>query len=330
MIGRARPPVRSSETVVAELLEQQRRRFATLDPGLPEAAAPPPGEIVVTPSPAGDAAGVAGEHSWPAGSGPLLWSAVHVGELHPVVGDTGATGLDALLGAWRSRFGPRLHEADSAAVVTWPSADVAATRVFLDRGLAPLAVLAVRPNTPLRPGPGAEVDPDLRIRRAGPSDLEACVALALEELHYSSQVGGSIVRPDAAQMKRTTLRDRLARGEPTWIARRASSGAVVGMLECGQADAAPGTWLGTLLPPGRWGYVNCASVLSRERGHGVGRALVAAALPVLQHPDGAACRGTYLYYNPPNPVSSVFWPRQGYRPLWTLWETRPAFRLRPS
>jgi hypothetical protein len=48
-------------------------------------------------------------------------------------------------------------------------------------------------------------------------------------------------------------------------------------------------------------------------------------MPGLQPPG---TRGTYLYYNPPNPISSVFWPRQGYRPLWTLWEVRPATALR--
>jgi len=42
----------------------------------------------------------------------------------------------------------------------------------------------------------------------------------------------------------------------------------------------------------------------------------------------AGVTGTYLYYNPPNPLSSVFWPRQGYRPLWTIWETRPGWALR--
>jgi hypothetical protein len=38
--------------------------------------------------------------------------------------------------------------------------------------------------------------------------------------------------------------------------------------------------------------------------------------------------GTYLYYNPTNPLASVFWHRQGYRPLWTTWEVRPAAALR--
>jgi hypothetical protein len=44
------------------------------------------------------------------------------------------------------------------------------------------------------------------------------------------------------------------------------------------------------------------------------------------HREGTA--GTFLYYNPPSPLASIFWPRQGYRPLWTSWELRPASALR--
>jgi GNAT superfamily N-acetyltransferase len=161
------------------------------------------------------------------------------------------------------------------------------------------------------------------LRRAREDDLEACVELAMHEIAYSSTVGGSVLRPDAEAVKRTALRERFARDEPIWVAER--DGRVVGLLECGLTDATPGTWLAGLLPTGRWGYVNCASVLPGRRGHGVGHALVTTALPSLE-PPGA--RGTYLYYNPPNPLSSVFWPRHGYRPLWTLWEVRPASALR--
>ena len=326
MIGRSRP-VPPSRAVLEDLLERQRHRFAALDPHLPVPTVPQAAELMVVPSPAGDVAAAVTEHSWPPGHGALLWSAAHVTELYPVPADTGAPGWDALLGTWRARFGSRLHERDSAAVVTWPSRDVTATRVLLDHGLAPLAVLAVRPPGP---APAPPADPSLTVRRAGPADLEACVALAMEELAYSSLVGGSVMRPEATQVKRTTLRDRLGRGEPTWLAER--GGRPVGLLECGRAEASPGTWLATLLPPGRWGYVNCATVTTHARGGGVGRALLAAALPVLDHDDDPAAgpgRGSYLYYNPPNPLSSVFWPRAGYRPLWTLWETRPAAALRP-
>jgi predicted N-acetyltransferase YhbS len=76
---------------------------------------------------------------------------------------------------------------------------------------------------------------------------------------------------------------------------------------------------------GRWGYVNCLSVLPGERGVGVGQELMAVAHREL---GGAGTVGSFLYYHPSNPLSSVFWARQGYRPLWTTWEVRPAGALR--
>ena len=90
------------------------------------------------------------------------------------------------------------------------------------------------------------------------------------------------MRPEAEAVKRTALRERWGRDEPIWVAER--DGRMIGLLECGLTDASPGSWLAGLLPVGRWGYVNCASVLPGRRGQGVGHALVAAALPGLQPP----------------------------------------------
>lgn len=325
MIGRPGPAPtpsgRAPELVLAEVLLEQQERFDALDPMLPAAVPPPPGDLVVTGDATREVTGVVTHHTWPTGSGPLLWSAAEVTELHPVLGGAGADAAHALMREWRSRIGTRtLSASDSAAMVTWPSRDAAATRVFLDHGLVPLAVLAIRPPAP----PAAPADTGApAVRRAGRVDLDACVRLAMAEVTYSSQVGGSVVRPHAEAVKRHALRERLERGDPVWLAER--DGVAVGMLECGHSDVTLGSWLAGLLPSGRWGYVNCASVLPDQRGAGAGRALVAAALPELQAPG--VC-GTYLYYNPPNPLSSVFWPRQGYRPLWTLWEVRPAAALR--
>ena len=33
---------------------------------------------------------------------------------------------------------------------------------------------------------------------------------------------------------------------------------------------------------------------------------------------------TLLHYEQVNPLSGPFWHQQGYRPLWTTWEARPA------
>jgi hypothetical protein len=35
-----------------------------------------------------------------------------------------------------------------------------------------------------------------------------------------------------------------------------------------------------------------------------------------------------LHYEQTNPLSAPFWSRQGYRPLWTSWESRPACAVR--
>ncbi|WP_367137101.1 N-acetyltransferase family protein [Saccharothrix sp. HUAS TT1] len=301
------------------LVEAQGARFAGVDPLLPPVVAPPDGDVITAALPDGArVAGVLQRQVHDRRSPARLWSATEVWELTPLLGGTGAAGMDVLLRAWRKRLdllGPA--ERDSACVLTWPSRDAEATRALLDHGLVPLTVIAVRQTAP-PPVAGAAT-----IRRATPADLDAVVTLALAELRYSSMVGSTVHRPDAVALKRRTLAERLTAGGPVWLAER--DGIAVGLAECAMVTSEPGNWTATRLPHGRWGYVNCVSVLPGARGTGVGRQLMAHAHREL-HRLGAV--GTYLYYNPPNPLSSVFWPRQGYRPLWTMWEVRPAGALR--
>jgi GNAT superfamily N-acetyltransferase len=187
----------------------------------------------------------------------------------------------------------------------------------------PLSVLAVRTGDADAKAPecGAAV------RRARPADLDGVVALAMAEMRYSARVGGTVLRPDAEAMKRTALRYRLTNeADPVWLAE--SRGSVTGLAECTVVDVpTPRPFGGARYPvrPGRWGYVNCLSVPDSARHRGVGRSLMARAHGELSR---LGTRGSYLYFNPANPLSSVFWPRQGYRPLWTVWEVRPARALR--
>lgn len=311
-------------TVAGHLREAQAARFAGLDPLLPAGAPDPDGDVVTAALPSGKrVAGVLRRTEHGPGSPVSLWSARDRWELHPLVGDDVDTGLDALLRAWRQlmdKVGPPGE--DSACVITWPSRDVEATRVLLTHGFQPLAVLAVRRSNeptapPTRPPTG------LTIRRATERDLDVAVSLALAELRYSAMVGNTIVRPDAEDIKRTTIGYRIGQQDPIWLAER--DGVPVGLAECWLTDSVADPRRRFPVPPGRWGYVNLVSVLPGARGGGVGQALMAWAHGEL-HRAGAT--GTYLYYNPPNPLSSVFWPRQGYRPLWTTWELRPAGALR--
>ncbi|MGH3492904.1 MAG: GNAT family N-acetyltransferase, partial [Sciscionella sp.] len=213
---------------------------------------------------------------------------------------------------------------DSACVLTLPSRDVAAAQVLLRAGFMPLSTLAVTGGA--RPARRhGRLPAELRIRRAGPADLAAVLHLALAELRYSVEVSGVVERTDSETLKRVALRYRLSTADPVWLAER--HGEAVGLLESAVSDVDREASRPPLLRPGRWSFVNCLSVLPGVRGTGVGSQLVAAANR--EFIERGSDRG-YVYYSSFNPLSSVFWPRHGYRPLWTTWELRPsAALLRP-
>jgi GNAT superfamily N-acetyltransferase len=311
-------------TVARSLREAQAARFAGLDPLLPPAAPDPDGDVLTAALPSGRrVAGVLNRTVHGPGSPTSLWSARDRWELFPLVGDDVGPGLDALLRAWRQLMDKvGVPDQDSACVVTWPSRDAPGSQVLLAHGFQPLAVLAVRrPRGPA--APATVMPPGVAIRRATERDLDVAVSLALVELRYSAMVGNTIVRPDADDIKHATLGYRIGHDDPIWLAER--DGVTVGLAECWLTDAVVDTQRRFPVPPGRWGYVNLVSVLPGARGGGVGQALMSWAHRELHR---AGVMGTYLYYNPPNPLSSVFWPRQGYRPLWTTWEIRPSGALR--
>ncbi|RKT82160.1 Acetyltransferase (GNAT) family protein [Saccharopolyspora antimicrobica] len=305
-----------------ELLQAQCALFAELDPQLPERYPVPRGEPLVARTAGGDAVAGIVARTWnPPGSVHSLWQPASVFELFPLIGEHSAAGMSALLAAWRDHLHEQgAPERDSACLVTWPSRDVRTAKALLDGGFTPLSCLAVRPPTP--PCTFTELSGTVTVRRAGPADLDAVVELTLLELEYAALVGSSTYRPDAPQLKRTAARVRLHSSDPVWLAER--DGVPVAVAECGWVDADLSA-AGHRLRPGTWAYVNCVSVHEQARGTGVGQRLMTT---VHEEFARAGVVGSFLYYNPPNPLSSVFWPRQGYRPLWTMWEVRPATALR--
>lgn len=309
--------------VLSGLLDAQTSRFERVDPKLPPAAPPPEGHVLTAALSRGDRiAGVLTYSSFAPGTATTLWSALELFELHPLLGAAGETGMDALLREWRHLLDRRQAGADSACLLTWPSRDVEAARPLMAHGFTPLTCLAVRSvraGDPVGRAPQAGV----AIRLATAADLDVVLALEMAELAYSALVGAAVVRPDAETVKRAALTRHVEQGDPIWLAER--DGVVVGVAHCRLLDVTPDGLTGVRLRPGRWGYVNCVSVTDAARGSGVGRELMSVAHREL-HRRGAT--GTFLYYNPPNPLASVFWARQGYRPLWTSWELRPAAALR--
>ncbi|WP_372667094.1 GNAT family N-acetyltransferase [Amycolatopsis kentuckyensis] len=304
--------------IAEPLLAAHRARFAAVDALLPPAAPPAQGERLDAATAAGtQVTGVLQRHRFGPGDVPMLWSAADTWQLFPYFGDTGTEGADLLLRALKGRLEAEPAGDDSACVVLWPSRDAEAIRAFLDHGLVPLSAVGVRTAPP------PEADPAVTVRRAGPSDYAAAVALAEATFDYTGLVA-SPRRPNTAELLGPGLRAALAEAEPpVWLAEQ--DGEARALAHCAWVDSTQGSEAAELLPPGRWGYVNNVVTAPGERGGGFGRALMAHVHRELHR--GGATR-TYLYYNPTNPLSSVFWHRQGYRPLWTSWEIRPASALR--
>ena len=310
--------------IAEPLLAAHRARFAAVDALLPPAAPPADGERLDAAAADGtQVTGVLQRQRFAPGDVPMLWSAADTWQLFPYVGDTGTEGVDLLLRALKGRLeSEETAETgdDSACVVVWPSRDAEAIRAFLDHGLVPLSAVGVRTAPP---GEADPADPTVTVRRAGPGDYTVALELAEATFDYTGLVA-SVRRANTAELLGPSLRKALAEDTPAvWLAEE--DGEARALAHCAWVDAVPGNEAAELLPPGRWGYVNNVVTTPGERGGGFGRALMDHVHRELHR--GGATR-TYLYYNPTNPLSSVFWHRQGYRPLWTTWEVRPASALR--
>lgn len=262
-----------------------------------------------------DVTGELKRHAYEPTSAELLWCAAETWQLFPEIGEAGTHGMDALLTAWRERMRAEDPGSDSACVVNWPSRDAEAVRAFLDHGFVPLSALAVRTAPPPAPATGTTV------RLARPADFTAALALITSTFDYTGLVAAP-KRANTADLLAPELRRRIE-GHLVWVTEH--DGELTGIAECDRVDSTPGSWAAELLPHGRWGYVNNVVTVPARRGSGVGQALMSLVHNEFHH-EGTV--GTFLYYNPPSPLASIFWPRQGYRPLWTSWEIHPASALR--
>jgi hypothetical protein len=319
---------------VGDTIEQVGQRWRAIDPLLPSPDAVPPGcgaEFL--------AAGLAGAAGRSAAPGPgraagtcehwhgepdsldLTWGAEHRYTLHPrVAGDVPAA-LDDLLARWQEHLGgiPGADGPDTAAVVNWPSRDVRGVATLLRQGFAPLAVIAARVTDAAGShGPADGLAPSVTIRRAGPADRDAVVQLGLEVVRFDSYFGGVAERPSTRAALTHETEGLLSAPQPwVWLAERHAT--PIGMLAAEPPDRA--AWIAPLTGLSPVAYLLLAGVRSGERARGVGAAL-AAELNAQVSEAGVAL--TLLHYAQVNPLSAPFWSQQGYRPLWTVWERRPA------
>jgi ribosomal protein S18 acetylase RimI-like enzyme len=208
---------------------------------------------------------------------------------------------------------------DTAAVVVRPSRDPVGSAELLRHGFAPVRVLAARPADRLA-APGPATEPGVRIRPAEPADLDTAVRMHTELLHYDAEFGGVTLRETAPRILAAEVGDQVSRGNPTlWIAEL--YGQPLGLLQI-QLPPESG-WVKDYVRAERVGYLTTLHVAEAARSSGVGSALASHAHQLF---DEAGMEVVLLHHALANPRSTPFWCSQGYRPLWTYWQRRPAVR----
>jgi GNAT superfamily N-acetyltransferase len=312
------------------------RRWQRVDPLLPAPAgmlAVGAGHLVVVAAGGERVASGACRHSTPAPESlDLTWGAAHRFELAVQIGGPDiATPLDLLLSQWREHLDgvPGTNDADSAAVITWPSRDIGGVKTLVSRGFAPLAVIAARPT---RYGSGSaaiernddtvQMPSDVSIRRARPGDTEELVRLGLEVIRFDGQVSAVIERPGTAAALRREL-GQLAAGPESWVWLAERRGRAIGMLVAERPETA--RWIAPLVSAAPVAYLLLMGVAADQRGAGIGAAMVAR---LHREVEVSGVAVTLLHYAQVNPLSAPFWSQQGYRPLWTVWEATPTWAFR--
>lgn len=300
-------------------------RIATVDALLP---APLPFEVhddaTLLSAQVGDtrAAGLATSTELGPDSSQSIWRALTEHRLEvQLAGPDPAAGLDALLTRWDEHLSTiaRPGDPECAAVVSRPSRDTAGVTEMLRHGFAPVGVIAVRPAQRMAAS-GPTTTPGVCIRHATPDDLDTAMRLMLELQRYDAQFGKVTVRPGIEELVGKGLLRQLERPESqVWIAEL--YGKALGMVVLQMPDET--AWIQHRVAASRIGYLSSLAVAEAARSAGVGTALAAHAHQVF---DEAGADVVLLHTAVPNPRSTPFWYAQGYRPLWTGWQRRPAVR----
>jgi len=258
-----------------------------------------------------------------------VWGTITRLDLTPRLRTSAA--LDELLGQWRDHLAalPEASGEDSAAMINWPSRDISGVNALLKHGMQPLTVIAVRParHTILAedamPPRSAGTSPGVLIREARPDDLDAAAELEMGVIRYDAHFGTAIIRPATEALVREDTHKMLTEW-PGWVWVAERDGRLVGLVHVQPPPSSD--WIAVMTRPGTTAYLQTMFVGPDERGSGLGAALVKRAHDEL---DARGISTTLLHYSQLNPLSVPFWSRMGYRPLWTVWEARPAAALRP-
>jgi GNAT superfamily N-acetyltransferase len=144
----------------------------------------------------------------------------------------------------------------------------------------------------------------------------------VEIVRFDTHFGGVTERPGTPAAMEREAAGLLAGPEPwTWLAEQ--DGTAIGLLGAQRPEAA--TWIAPMVRAEPIAYLMLMMVVPGVRGGGLGTEMVTRAHREF---DAAGVAATLLHYEQTNPLSVPFWSRQGYRPLWTSWEARPAAAIR--
>jgi GNAT superfamily N-acetyltransferase len=188
-------------------------------------------------------------------------------------------------------------------VVHVPIGDAATEAAWVALGFGRMNAVAVRDLAPVgRPGA-----PDVDVRVAAPEELDIVDRLVDEEavFHAGSPMFRPYRRADTAEAVRAELAADLARGDHAFLVAHRRG------RDVGIASVGPGLGSPLYVPDGA-AYIAATAVLPGERGSGVGRALVDAAVAwARDHGYRAAC----LHFATANMTSTAFWTGVGFTPV---------------
>ncbi|SEH04035.1 Predicted N-acetyltransferase YhbS [Nonomuraea solani] len=233
------------------------------------------------------------------------WSPLVVHRLQArVAGPDPEAALGGLLDRWLA--GVRNDEPGQALSVSWPSRDVAPVRALAVRGFAPIAVAAVRRLRPQRMAAAPTV------RRATGDDVEAVTRMYRRLVDYDARFGWVTRRASTGERIRESVAAEVLPLEWCWLAE--VGGRPAGCVIV-QPPARSG-WIARSVNDAPVAYLGVMYVAPSLRGQGVG-----AALTEVAHNEAAAqgVSSMVLHHALPNPLSTPFWARRGYRPLITQW-----------
>jgi GNAT superfamily N-acetyltransferase len=245
-----------------------------------------------------------------------LWGPLRQYSLTPqLAGPDRIAAFRELLDRWLASLRSTPGDWESSATVTIPSRDPDYRIPLLEFGFAPMMALAARRLRASTP-PGR---PGVLVRPAQSADLDLLTDLAVRLQEFDVASGMVTSRPSARRTLNSKLADHLAR-QPGWSWIAEVDGLPAGFVYVQPPSEA--AWISPMSAAGgAAAYLAEMYVRPEVRAAGIGAALVATAHRAL---DTSGVPLTLLHHAVPNPLSSPFWARMGYRPLWTSWQRRPA------